>query len=74
MSNILIAMRKTMSQTIIFIITSIITCFSTNYLVKSYGIDGASFGYLVSMIILLILYVFIYIYIVKEKRKEYEKY
>ena len=66
-SNILVAMRKTMSQTIIFIITSILAFVLSGFLVKSYSILGATLSYLISMSLLLILYIIIYVISVREE-------
>ena len=64
-SNILVAMRKTKSQTIIFIITSVLAFILSNILVKNYSMFVAVISYLISMILLLILYICIYISSVK---------
>ena len=68
-SNALIAMRKTMSQTIIYIIVSIIAFFLTKILVKNYMIVGAAYSYLTIMLLLLLLYIFLYIYIIDKEKK-----
>lgn len=69
-SNVLIAMRKTMSQTIIFIIDAVITFVMANYLVKASSIAGASLSYIFTMVILLILYIIIYCYIMRKEVKK----
>ena len=70
-SNVLIALRKTKSQGVIFIITSVATFIFSNILVKQLYVLGASYSYLISMSILLVLYLIIYIYIiVKEMQNE----
>ena len=66
-SNVLIALRKTMSQTIIYVITSIFAYIISRLLVSNLSITGASYSYLLSMSILLILYLIIYIYIIKKE-------
>ena len=71
-SNIMIAMRKTMSQTVIFGITSLFALFMSKFLVEKYLLLGAAWSYLLSMSLLFVLYVIVYIYILK-KEKHYEK-
>lgn len=66
-SNILVALRKTMSQTIIYVITSIFAYIISRLLVSNLSITGASYSYLLSMSILLILYLIIYVYIIKKE-------
>lgn len=69
-SNVLIAMRKTMSQTVIFVIDSIITYFICKFLIIQRGINGASCSYLYTMFILLILYFIIYFYSIRKEMKK----
>ena len=61
LSSGLITIRKTFIQSIIFIVMSIIAFFLSNYFVKENGIIGASYSYLISMIILLIMYIVVYV-------------
>lgn len=68
-SNIMIAMRKTMSQTIIFFITSIFTFIICNILIKDYSLLGATLSYSITMTVLLILYLIIYIYSIRKEIK-----
>lgn len=69
-STTLIALRKTFLQVIIYSITSIVTYFLSFFLIGRYGISGAFFSYLLSMIILIIQYILIFIFIINKKRSE----
>ena len=71
-SNVLVALRKTISQTIIFVIISILTFIISNIFVKKYGVNGATYSYLLSMIGLLILYIIDYIYIIKKCLRKFK--
>ncbi len=63
--NSLIVLRKTLVQSIIFIVISLCTLFISNILVKNYGLLGASCSYFISMFMLLIAYVITYSIIIK---------
>lgn len=56
----LITMRKTLVQSIIFGIVSVVSFFASNYLVESYEVFGASLSYLLSMSLLIVLYSVVY--------------
>ncbi len=60
-SNALITLRDTFSQVIIFIVTSLFAFFISNYLVLKFGIHGASYSYLYTMIFLMVVYIGYYI-------------
>lgn len=68
-SFILITLRKTKSQFIILLITSIITLILSNYLVINHALMGASAAYLITMIIEFILYFVIMIYYFRKLRR-----
>ena len=71
LSTILISMRKTLGQAIIFLIVSVISTISAYKLVDSYSIMGASVSYLVTMILIsIILFVYMYMNI---NKLEHEK-
>lgn len=61
LSNALIAMRENISQTIIFIIDSILLYFISNHMVKNFALDGAAYAYFIGMSLLLIMFVILYI-------------
>ena len=61
LSNALITIRKTFAQMVIFIITSIVAHFISNWLTVKYSIYGSCYAYLISMLILLQLFIIIYI-------------
>lgn len=56
----LITMRKTLVQSIIFGIVSVVSFFVSNSLVNQYGVFGASLSYLLSMSLLIVLYSVVY--------------
>lgn len=68
LSNTLIAMRKTASQAVIFVITSIVAFFAANALVKSLGIFGGAMSYIISMGLLLLMYILDYMYCVRKEK------
>ena len=69
-STALTTMRYTLNQLIIFIVTSILAFLLSKYLISNYGIDGASFSYLISMMNLLVLYLISYrIALIKFKKR-----
>lgn len=65
-STSLITMRSTFSQLIIFVIASIFSYFVSNILVKKYLILGASYTYMLSMLLLLILYIIVFFIVLKK--------
>ncbi|MBR2833491.1 MAG: hypothetical protein IKE75_03565 [Bacilli bacterium] len=62
LSNALIAMRKNKSQSVLFLIDSILLYFLSNYMVKTYSLKGAAYSYLIGMALLLIMFIVLYIY------------
>lgn len=66
MSLLLITMRKTFSQFIILLITSIIALFLSNYFVINYDLGGASIAYALIMFIEFIMYLIMMIYYFKK--------
>lgn len=71
-STVLIAMRKTEGQAVIFLIVSIISTVIANRFVIINGILGASISYLITMILISVL-LFIYMVICIKIRKNKEK-
>jgi len=68
--TILIAMRHTLIQMIVYIVISIIAYFISNILVLRYGIMGASINYSLIMIINCIVFYLIYLIMVKKDRQK----
>lgn len=66
LSNALIAMRENNSQTLIFVIDSIILYFLSDYMVKQFNIDGAAYSYFIGMAILLVIFIMLYIFKIKK--------
>lgn len=66
-SNVLIALRKTLSQTIIFAISSIAAFVLCDQLVLKTGIAGAALSYFLSMFLLFVLYIIIYTYVIRKE-------
>lgn len=71
LSTILIAMRKTLSQAIIYGIISIISTIIAYYFINKYSILGAGITYLISMILIFILFIFVLIINMKKNKKEW---
>lgn len=70
LSNALIAMRKTVIQTIIFLIATIFIYVLSNKLVISNGIFGASISYFLTMLLIFMLYIIVFIIeIIKLKKR-----
>ena len=69
LSAVLIAMRRTFGQTLIYGITSVISTFMAYMLVKQIGIKGASVTYTITMSIMAIAFL-IYVVISTKKYKE----
>ena len=73
-STSLTTMRSTLSQFIIFVITTIVSTVISYLLVRNLKIFGASLSYMLSMIILLILYIIVFfIKVGKYRGSENEK-
>ena len=68
-SNALIAMRKTLIQSIIYIIASIFTLFASNKLVILSGVNGASISYFLTMLLILIMYIIVFVIEMKKLKK-----
>lgn len=65
-SNSMIALRKNISQMIIYIFTSIFATVISYLLINTHGINGASLAFCLTMLLLLIMYIVEYIYIIKK--------
>lgn len=72
-STALTTLRKTFCQFVIYLITSIIAIFLSNYLIKHFGLYGAFYSYLIIMVVLLILYLITFLCKIKEEVKKNEK-
>ena len=59
-STALTTMRYTFNQLIIFLITSIVAMFLSNYLILEKSLYGASLAYTISMLLLFVLYLIAY--------------
>ncbi len=68
-SNALIAMRKTLSQSIIFIVASLFTLILSNKLVDLFGVMGASISYFSTMLLILIMYIIVFAIEIKKLKK-----
>ena len=71
LSNVLIAMRITFKQAVIYLVNTIIAIFISNYFVHVKGIFGACLSYFITMFLVLICFIFLMIYSINKKRKEY---
>lgn len=69
LSNVLVAMRRTFSQAVAFIIASIAAFVLSGWLVVEQGVFGGTLAYFASMALLLILYIIIYAYYSRKDRK-----
>lgn len=68
-SSIFIAMRKTFTQLVLLIITSLTSLIICYYLVKNYGIKGAAISYTLIMGLEAVLHFIVLLYITKERKK-----
>lgn len=73
LSAVLIAMRKTASQAIMYFITAIIATVLSYSLVKQIQIQGASIAYLITMIIISAMFLIYVVYNMKKYNKEWSK-
>lgn len=73
LSAILIAMRKTRGQAIMYFITAVIATLLSYKLVGIYTIKGASITYFITMLIITILFLVYVIYNLKKYKKEWKK-
>lgn len=72
-STILISMRKTFMQAIIYVISSIITTILSYNLVKTLEIKGASITYFVTMLLVAVLFIIYLIYNMKKYKSKWIK-
>lgn len=72
-SPILITMRYTFVQFLIYAITALFELVLSNVLVHKYGINGAIWAYLITMIIYFASFYFVAMKIINKKSKEFEK-
>lgn len=68
-NTVLIAMRHTFVQMIVYFILSILSLILSNILVYYYEIIGASLSYFIIMVLNFIIFVFIYTFILRKKMK-----
>lgn len=71
--TILIAMRHTWIQMIVYIVISILTYFISNMLVNKYGVMGASINYSLIMIINFIIFYIVYLFVSKRSKQRIEE-
>lgn len=64
LSSVFVALRKTNTQLIILIIIALITIIVSNFLVKVYGLYGASLAYTIMMVLEFILHYMVLFFIV----------
>lgn len=67
--TVLIAMRHTWVQMIVYIVISVMAYFSSNILVAKYGIMGASINYSLIMIVNCLVFFIVYFVIIKKNKK-----
>ena len=72
LSAILISLRKTRGQAVIYGIVSIFTCVFSYIMVKNFNINGASFAYCITMIILSICFIIYTIYNLHKFKKKWQ--
>lgn len=72
-SSVLVIMKRNKQQVFIYFIVSIIGTVITQFLIKHSGISGASYSYVISMLILFCQYLILYIVSYKEVKKDEEK-
>lgn len=74
LSNILIAMRHTLIQVIVYISTSVFITIIEYFLIKNSGVYGACYSYsLMTLVILLLFYLITFVIIRKEQKKKCKK-
>lgn len=67
-NTVLIALRRTVIQTVIYGVISLSVLFISNELAQKYGILGASLNYLLTMVISFVLFVIVYYFILRKER------
>ena len=70
---LLITMRYTFIQFIIYVIVAILELILSNILVQKFGFDGAIWAYLITMLIYFMIFYFVAMNIINKKSKEFEK-
>ena len=68
-SNVLISFRKTISQTVIYFIVSIISIAISFLLVKTFNINGAVYSYLITMFMIFILFLILITVVIKKESR-----
>ena len=68
LSNALIAMRRTISQAVIFIVSSLVAFVASGIFVEHYGLFGGVLTYLFTMFLLLTLYIVIYVLAIRKEK------
>ncbi len=68
-STIFIALRKTGTQLVLLILTAIFTFFTSKYLTLHYGIDGATYAYVLAMAVEFILHLLVLFISLKRKKE-----
>lgn len=72
-SPVLITMRYTFIQFVIYTIVAIFELVLSNVLVQKFGFDGAIWAYLITMVIYFVIFYFVAMKIINNKLKELEK-
>ena len=68
-STSLTIMRSTFSQLLIYVVVSVLSFISANYLVLNFEIFGAVLSYMLMMFLLMILYLIVFLFILKKCNK-----
>lgn len=69
-STVLIALRETKVQLVIYIIGTVFAFAISTLLINQFAIQGAGYAYFVTMLLLFIMFIFVYLYLIgKLKRK-----
>lgn len=69
LSTALVTMRKNTIQMLIYIIDSIFSIFACYILIKSFGVHGAVYGYVLTMVLHSMLYIFYFMFEFKKCKK-----
>ena len=71
LSTILIALRKTLSQVIAYVVVSILSTLMAYYMVANFSILGAGITYIVSMLLIAIIFIVLLMFNMKKNKKEW---
>lgn len=73
LSNILIVMRKTVSQLVMATILAVFAYFISDLFVKRYGITGGVNSYLIIMVLRLLIYIVLFTVVLKQIKRQSKK-